>query len=405
MRAIWVVAVVAACCSAWAVHTHIRWRRTARRLSAEHARCELLVEQLRIVNGLHEAGRAVNSARELDHVLQTILSGAVEMLGATTGSVMLRDGEGLLGVAAVGNDRAIGVRVGLGDGIAGRVAASRSPLLINGTASPHSFPGLGPRSTRVHSAVSVPMVERDELIGVLNVGAPASHQFDEQALDTVSAFAEYAAAAIAKARLYDTSQRKSEELAYRATHDALTGLPNRTMLRDSVVRAGGRRTTGAGGALLFVDLDGFKAVNDLLGHAGGDVLLEAVARRIGGSVSSEDVAARVGGDEFAVFLPTATDLGPAVAVAERLIDRLAEKFVVQDQSVTVSASVGIALLGVHGETFEELMRAADRALYDAKQAGKNRWQMCAVATDVLSSLPRQRVMLPAPARGGPWTGA
>jgi diguanylate cyclase (GGDEF)-like protein len=248
------------------------------------------------------------------------------------------------------------------------------------------------------------MVERDELIGVLTVGAPASHRFDEKSLNTVSAFAEYAAAAIAKARLYDSSRRKSEELAYRATHDALTGLPNRTMLRDNVVRAGGVRERGAGGALLFIDLDGFKAVNDMLGHAGGDVLLEAVARRIAASVSTEDTAARVGGDEFAVFLSTASDLGPAVAVSERLIDRLAEKFVVQDKSVTVSASVGIALLGVHGETFEELMRAADRALYDAKKAGKNRWHMCPVSTDgVLATLPPQRGAVAAPAGGGAWS--
>jgi diguanylate cyclase (GGDEF)-like protein len=386
----WVAAVVAACCSVWGVTAHVRWRRAVARLGAEHERCELLSEQLRIVSGLHDAGRAVNSARELDHVLQTILSRAVEMLGASTGSVMLRDGEGLLGVAAVGNDRPIGVRVSLGEGIAGQVAATRSPLLINGTASPHRFPGLGPRSTRVHSAVSVPMVERDELIGVLNVGAPSSHKFDENALNTVSAFAEYAAAAIAKARLYDSSQRKSKELAYRATHDPLTGLPNRTMLRDNVIRAAGPRTRSVGGALLFIDLDGFKAVNDLLGHAGGDILLEAVARRIDASVSTQDTAARVGGDEFAVFLSTAADLGPAVAVAERLIDRLSERFVVQEQTVSVSASVGIALLGVHGETFEELMRSADRALYDAKKAGKNRWHLCNVAEQTARPLPSQR---------------
>jgi diguanylate cyclase (GGDEF)-like protein len=395
----WVTAVPAGLCALWAVSAQWRLRRATTSFAAEHTRCEALAEQLRIVSGLHDAGRAVNSARDLDQVLETILSGVVTMLGASTGSVMLREGEGLVGVAAVGNDRAIGVRVALGEGIAGRVAADREPLLINGTASPHKFPGLGPRSTRVHSSVSAPMVESDQLIGVLNVGAPATHKFDEQALDTVKVFAEYAAAAIAKARLYDSSRRKSEELAYRATHDTLTGLPNRSMLRDCVVRASGR--SGASGALLFIDLDGFKAVNDLLGHAGGDVLLEAVARRIGASVSADDTAARVGGDEFAVFLPSATDIRPTVAVAERLIDRLSEKFVVQDQLVSVSASVGIALLGVHGESFEELMRSADRALYDAKKAGKNCWHVCPVDPEsVVASLPPQRgVSSPAPAAG------
>jgi diguanylate cyclase (GGDEF)-like protein len=123
----------------------------------------------------------------------------------------------------------------------------------------------------------------------------------------------------------------------------------------------------------------------VLGHAGGDVLLEAVAGRLSSAVSTTDTAARVGGDEFAVFVTGGSDLRPAIAVAERLIQRLSDPFVVFDQTVTVSASVGIAQWGMHGDSFEDLFQAADNALYDAKKAGKNRWRVCS-----LPAVPDQR---------------
>jgi diguanylate cyclase (GGDEF)-like protein len=376
---VWLVATGFA---VWAVAGQRRLRRLSHRVVAEQCRADVLDERLRVVSRLHDAGRAVNSVHELDHVLGTILNGVVDMLGAETGSVMLVEDEELRGVAAVGNERALGARLAFGEGIAGRVAIVRNALLINGEASDGAFPGLRPRRNRVESAISVPMIERDQLVGVLNVTAPSTHVFNHRDLEAARAFAEYAAAAIAKARLYDNSRRKSEELAYRATHDPLTGLPNRSMLRDRLMRDGAAWPCGA---LLFVDLDGFKAVNDMLGHAVGDVLLEAVAGRLMTSVSTSDTAARVGGDEFAVFVTGGSDLRPAIAVAERLIQRLSEPFVVFDHTVSISASIGIAQWGVHGESFEELLQAADHALYDAKKAGKNRWRVCSLA-----ELPAQR---------------
>jgi len=374
--------LVAALFATWTVAGQLRLRRLTRRVVVEQGRADVLDERLRVVSRLHDAGRAVNSVHELDHVLGTILNGVVDMLGAETGSVMLVEDEELRGVAAVGNERALGARLSFGEGIAGRVAVVRNALLINGEATDGEFRGLRPRRTPVDSAISVPMIEREQLIGVLNVTAPATHVFNHRDLEAARAFAEYAAAAIAKARLYDNSRRKSEELAYRATHDSLTGLPNRSMLRDRLLRDGAGTSCGA---LLFVDLDGFKAVNDMLGHAGGDVLLEAVAGRLMSSVSTSDTAARVGGDEFAVFVTGGSDLRPAIAVAERLIQRLSDPFVVFDNTVTVSASVGIAQWGMHGDSFEDLFQAADHALYEAKKAGKNRWRVCS-----LPAVPEQR---------------
>jgi diguanylate cyclase (GGDEF)-like protein len=166
--------------------------------------------------------------------------------------------------------------------------------------------------------------------------------------------------------------------AYRARHDALTGLYNRAGLAGAVER----KWPDAGGptqrlALLFLDLDGFKGINDSFGHAAGDHLLELVAERLKGTLASGDVAARVGGDEF-VILTDALDALGVLRLAQRLISEVAgQPFRLEDGSlVDVGVSVGIAFAPEHGEDFAALLAAADAALYQAKSKGKSR---CAIA--------------------------
>jgi diguanylate cyclase (GGDEF)-like protein len=155
-----------------------------------------------------------------------------------------------------------------------------------------------------------------------------------------------------------------------AQHDALTGLPNR-LLFDELV--GSRLATadrhGTSLALLAIDLDGFKAVNDAHGHPVGDAVLKAAALRISRVLRGSDVVCRVGGDEFAVLLDE-TGLADAQHVAHKLIDALSEPY--PGVSPAVSASVGIALHPGAGNTQAELCQHADQALYQAKRAGKHR---------------------------------
>jgi GAF domain-containing protein len=125
------------------------------------------------ISALLDAGRAVNSTLELDRVLDSILAGATDLLPASSGSVMLLDGEELVVAAIVGNQAALGRRAAIGDGIAGHVARTREPLLIDGRATSSVFPGLVRRSgDEVRSALCVPLIERGELLGVLNLSAP-----------------------------------------------------------------------------------------------------------------------------------------------------------------------------------------------------------------------------------------
>lgn len=181
----------------------------------------------------------------------------------------------------------------------------------------------------------------------------------------------------------DVTVRKAFEaqLAHQALHDPLTGLPNRALFADRVEHAlaraaGGNETV----ALLFLDLDRFKAVNDAFGHEVGDGFLAAVGRRLAGAVRPEDTVARVGGDEFAVLVEGAGGAAAAATVAERLLQALQVPFAEGQRRATVSASVGVAL-GTGDATPRALLRAADAAMYRAKAAGRSAYAVFDPALD------------------------
>ena len=174
----------------------------------------------------------------------------------------------------------------------------------------------------------------------------------------------------------DVTDRKTlqDELAHQAFHDSLTGLLNRAVFRDRVDHALSRAARlGQQPAVLLLDLDGFKTVNDGLGHDAGDELLVAVGHRLQASGRSSDTVARIGGDEFAILLEDDADDAGAKAVAERVLAVLMTPFQVRGREVFVRASIGIAT-AVAGATTDELLRNADAAMYAAKRAGKARYE-------------------------------
>jgi diguanylate cyclase (GGDEF)-like protein/PAS domain S-box-containing protein len=170
-------------------------------------------------------------------------------------------------------------------------------------------------------------------------------------------------------------KRLERELEHLAFHDSLTNLANQALFRDRVQHALSRATRHPGHlAVLFLDLDNFKTVNDSLGHAAGDELLVAVAERLRGSIRVPDTAARLGGDEFAVLIEDLTSPADATLMAERLIGALQQPFVVGGLEVFVGASIGIARNGAEMDT-GQLLRNADIAMYTAKRLGKGRYEV------------------------------
>lgn len=173
---------------------------------------------------------------------------------------------------------------------------------------------------------------------------------------------------IAVAREVTELRRAERELEHRASHDPLTGLPNRHRLQVELHSAIGRAAReGNGLAVLYVDLDGFKAANDHGGHDVGDRLLCEVAHRLQQGVRQRDLVARVGGDEFVVLLPGCTDRGAAHVVAEALRGCLRTPFQLPDGPITLDASIGIACHPGDGATAEALLTHADRAMFHVKR--------------------------------------
>ncbi len=189
----------------------------------------------------------------------------------------------------------------------------------------------------------------------------------------------------------DMTERRQAEarVEHMARHDALTGLPNRAQLRTRMDEALARTRRGEQFAVLCLDLDRFKAVNDTLGHPVGDELLRAVTLRLRGLVRETDTVVRLGGDEFAIIQATVAQPDAATALARRLIAELAEPYVIEGHQVVVGASVGIALAPQDGGSADLLLKSADLALYRAKADGRGTWRFFEPEMDARMQARRQ----------------
>jgi diguanylate cyclase (GGDEF)-like protein/PAS domain S-box-containing protein len=178
--------------------------------------------------------------------------------------------------------------------------------------------------------------------------------------------------------LIDITDRKlaEEQVAYQAYHDALTALPNRALFRDRLNQALARaQRHRVGLAVLFLDLDHFKLINDTLGHSIGDWLLKEIALRLRTSVRDGDTVARLGGDEFTILLPEVSEGEDAAHVAQKILDTISEPLRWDNHDIYITTSIGISLSPSDGEDSETLIKSADNAMYRAKELGRNNYQL------------------------------
>ena len=176
----------------------------------------------------------------------------------------------------------------------------------------------------------------------------------------------------------DVSQRKQTErqLEYQAYYDSLTGLPNRLLFRDRVVNAlPAARRNRLGLAIMYLDLDGFKLVNDALGHSIGDLLLADAAMRLKVCLRASDTVSRIGGDEFAMLINELTATDAVAGIARKLLDSLAAPFSIGGHELFITASIGVSFYPADGDDVETLLKCADAAMYRAKELGRNRAQI------------------------------
>ena len=226
----------------------------------------------------------------------------------------------------------------------------------------------GPPAMGTGVGLAVPVRAGGSVLGVLEVRCEKAR---EREIDWVTALADVASLLA----LFLKRQRAEADLQRFARYDSLTGLPNRSFFLDTLERtlsrAGRQRTRSA---LLFLDLDGFKAVNDGLGHAAGDSVLQTIAERLRAGTRSSDLVARIGGDEFIVLVSNLARADDAALVARGLLDRLAKPCRTDNHDVTLSASAGISVYPEDGTDADTLLRNADLAMYRSKQEGKNTYR-------------------------------
>ena len=184
----------------------------------------------------------------------------------------------------------------------------------------------------------------------------------------------------------DITERKRviRELEHLASHDQLTGLPNRKLFIDRLEHAMRlSRRVEKQTALLFIDIDGFKPINDTYGHDTGDTLLQAIAARLHASVRDSDTVARVGGDEFTVIMENIGDVGHALPVASKILDAMNTPFTIGGIDCRIGASIGISVYPGDSEELDDLIKKADSAMYQAKHGGRN--QICVYSRDCISA--------------------
>ncbi|MCK5378124.1 MAG: EAL domain-containing protein [Acidobacteria bacterium] len=356
----------------YAVEKEIQLRRLARLLIKEMTLTAALTNRLGEVSSLLESGKALNLDLDLGDVAGTILRCARDLLEGHDCSLQLLYGEDeLRTVKVAGESAALGARIKIGEGIAGQVAENRDPVLINGLVEHKGE--RQPVSVHPSSAMSVPLVNRGQLLGVLNINAGPGRVYTEHDLRAFSLFGEQAAIAITNAQLFESQQLAASRNSFQALHDGLTGLANRSLFLNRLDLAlSRRRQQGRKVAVLFIDLDDFKRINDQLGHVAGDELLVQVGVRLKESTRAGDTVARLGGDEFGVVIEDLENQDEIHDAARRILDGLARPFALGAQEVGIGASVGAAFEdgGSAEQGPDGLLSHAAMALHASKEKGK-----------------------------------
>ena len=350
-----------------------RYRESLRTQVELAQRNRLLHDQLRerqhFLSRLVRIQASISRRAPLREVLDSIVDGAHQLLGDPVIGLELQhpdDPDTLTLVAGHGlHDRH--VRDHLLDRLGLGARAYATNRLAHSDDSRHDE-GDGVSGTTGHCGIAVPIRRAGQAIGSLIVTTDRTDRvYSVAECEVLQSLADHAGLAIMDAQTVESVQE--------ALTDALTGLPNRRLLVDRLRQSLGRsHRQGRPLAVMFVDLDGFKAINDGRGHGAGDRVLGEVARRIGAEIRVHDTAARLGGDEFVVLLEDA-DRAVAEDVAERLLDSISADIDLGDRAYALSATIGVALCdGTHSTPGvpEELLRRADIAMYSGKADGRNR---------------------------------
>ena len=350
------------------VHSGDEFEELAHALNSMAAR---LGRQFSALAAWSAADRAILSEPNIDRVLETMLDRLSDVMRADVLSVtVLEDPKLGLGRtyarSAAASTRVIVERTELAAAEISGLTAQPEIAVVCGDGQIPAFLGTLARLGATSACVQ-PVVSRGTLVAVIGLGYRGAPSFSEDDRVHVQNLADRVAVAL-------SAVEREAQLYQQAHHDVLTGLPNQLSFKDRLTQdLAHAQREHHGLALLYIDLDRFKDVNDTLGHAAGDRLLQAVATRLRGCVRGADTVARLGGDEFVIVLGNVASPRDAQGVAEEVIRALSAPIGLEGRETFTSCSIGVTLYPDDGLSGEELLRKADTAMYRAKQNGRGRY--------------------------------
>ncbi|MDT4944545.1 MAG: hypothetical protein QOH14_1278, partial [Pseudonocardiales bacterium] len=345
----------------------LKRERTARRASQRQA--AEIGERQRLLEGLSTVERMIADRAPLPEILDVIVTGVGKLVGDELVSLRLLDPD-MSGVLRMVASQGIPLdtyreveRGAIGAGVGG-LALEEDRMVVIEEYLGHS--SAVPALTRlgVRAAAAAPIRQDGKPVGSLVVASTVvGRRFRATEREALVAFAEHASLAV-------TDAARTRQMLHSALHDALTGLPNRALFSDRLDQrlVGGRRARPPA-AVLFLDVDALKRVNDSLGHLVGDEVLVETARRLTMSVRTEDTVARLAGDEFTVLLDSVSGESEALAVANRLLEAIRQPIVAGGRQLSLTASIGVRLARPGVDRSADAMRGADLAMYEAKVRG------------------------------------
>lgn len=370
----------------------LRESRKLKRL-ADYERKQVLIWSRRL-SELHEASRALlnvlaHTSLETD-LLQAGIEALAKLLQARYGAIgILDDGVTLRDFVytGIGQDQVQRIdHFPEGRGLLGVVIQENLSLRLDDISKDHRSAGFPPNHPPMKSLLAVPISHRSRVYGRIYLcdkesGEPFSR--DDELL--AQSFAHSLSLVLDNARELEEVKQARQKLDYMAHFDALTGLPNRTLLADRMLQMLVRaKRNNDMMAVMFIDLDDFKNVNDTLGHSLGDVLLKEAAQRVSSCLRAGDTVARLGGDEFVILLPDLADAQDVAAVAEKIQQSLSQLFIIEQHEIYAGASIGISIFPADASEMDGLLAAADTAMYHAKKLGKNNYQFFAKKMNIFA---------------------
>ena len=320
---------------------------------------------------------------DLGSVLDKLLEHLAQLVPYDTANIMLIEDDSRLAVRAIRGYERWGDPLVTRDSvfdlrthpIFGALIRGRRSILIRET---RGHPGWQRHAgaNHVRNWMGVPLVANDRVIGLYAVDKSEPGFFTSRHVQLTEAMAPHAAIAIQNARLFEQLHEREEQLQRQVYHDTLTGLPNRLLFQDRLALAVAQaHRHGNGLAVLFLDVDRFKVINDSLGHSVGDRLIREVAVRLRSCLREGDTVARLGGDEFTLLLPDVGQAVDAAKVAKKVLDVVRMPFELDGRELFVTSSLGISLYPDDGRDAETLVKNADAAMYRAKEQGRDLYQL------------------------------